>query len=107
MAATAIDYAPKTKIRLGGFLGKKYGKHHHFLLERGDAKKPPKRWMLTILALPATWLKQRVGDCASLSSRMARTLVKMTWIEAAHGSCGLSPSFTAASGAVYCRLFLV
>lgn len=42
MAATAIDYAPKTKIRLGGFLGKKYGKHHHFLLERGDAKEAAK-----------------------------------------------------------------
>jgi predicted phage tail protein len=42
MAATAIDYAPRTKIRLGGFLGKKYGKHHHFLLERGDAKEAAK-----------------------------------------------------------------
>lgn len=42
MAATVIDYAPKTKIRLGGFLGKKYGKHHHFLLERGDAKEATK-----------------------------------------------------------------
>ena len=42
MAASAIDYAPKTKIRLGGFLGKKYGKHHHFLLERGDAKEAAK-----------------------------------------------------------------
>lgn len=42
MAATAIDYAPKTKIRLGGFLGKKYGKHHHFVLERGDAKEATK-----------------------------------------------------------------
>lgn len=42
MATTAIDYTPKTKIRLGGFLGKKYGKHHHFLLERGDAKEATK-----------------------------------------------------------------
>lgn len=42
MATTAIDYAPRTKIRLGGFLGKKYGKHHHFLLERGDAKEAAK-----------------------------------------------------------------
>ncbi|MFJ4154794.1 tail assembly protein [Pseudomonas sp. NPDC089752] len=42
MAATVINYAPKTKIRLGGFLGKKYGKHHHFLLERGDAKEAAK-----------------------------------------------------------------
>ncbi|UTL92005.1 tail assembly protein [Pseudomonas fluorescens] len=42
MDATVIDYAPKTKIRLGGFLGKKYGKHHHFLLERGDAKEAAK-----------------------------------------------------------------
>lgn len=37
-----IDYAPKTKIRLGGFLGKKYGKHHHFLLDRGDAREAAK-----------------------------------------------------------------
>jgi predicted phage tail protein len=42
MATTVIDYAPKTKIRLGGFLGKKYGKHHHFLLQRGDAKEAAK-----------------------------------------------------------------
>lgn len=42
MAATVIDYAPTTKIRLGGFLGKKYGKHHHFLLDRGDAKEAAK-----------------------------------------------------------------
>nr|WP_225780682.1 tail assembly protein [Pseudomonas sp. Marseille-Q3773] len=42
MAASVIDYTPKTKIRLGGFLGKKYGKHHHFLLERGDAKEAAK-----------------------------------------------------------------
>lgn len=42
MTAAVIDYAPKTKIRLGGFLGKKYGKHHHFLLQRGDAKEAAK-----------------------------------------------------------------
>lgn len=42
MTADLINYAPKTKIRLGGFLGKKYGKHHHFLLERGDAKEAAK-----------------------------------------------------------------
>lgn len=41
-AASVIGYTPKTKIRLGGFLGKKYGKHHHFLLERGDAKEAAK-----------------------------------------------------------------
>lgn len=42
MTAAVIDYAQKTKIRLGGFLGKKYGKHHHFLLQRGDAKEAAK-----------------------------------------------------------------
>lgn len=42
MTAAVIDCAPKTKIRLGGFLGKKYGKHHHFLLQRGDAKEAAK-----------------------------------------------------------------
>lgn len=42
MTGTVIDYAPKTKIRLGGFLGKKYGKHHDFVLERGDAKEAAK-----------------------------------------------------------------
>lgn len=42
MAASVIDHTPKTKIRLGGFLGKKYGKHHHFLLDRGDAKEAAK-----------------------------------------------------------------
>ncbi|MBA6111880.1 tail assembly protein [Pseudomonas asiatica] len=42
MTTAVIDYAPKTKIRLGGFLGKKYGKHHHFLLEHGNAKEAAK-----------------------------------------------------------------
>ena len=42
MTAAVIDYAPKTKIRLGGFLGKKYGKHHRFLLDRGDAREATK-----------------------------------------------------------------
>lgn len=37
-----IDYASMTKIRLGGFLGNKYGKHHHFLPGRGDAKEATK-----------------------------------------------------------------
>lgn len=42
MTAPVICYSPKTKIRLGGFLGKKYGKHHHFKLERGDAREAAK-----------------------------------------------------------------
>ncbi|MFJ4384374.1 tail assembly protein [Pseudomonas sp. NPDC089408] len=42
MAATTIHYVPKTKIRLGDFLGKKYGKHHHFVLDRGDAREAVK-----------------------------------------------------------------
>ncbi|MDN4514677.1 tail assembly protein [Pseudomonas sp. 2,4-D] len=42
MTAAVIAYSPKTKVRLGGFLGKKYGKHHYFLLERGDAKEAAK-----------------------------------------------------------------
>ncbi len=42
MAATAIDYAPRTKIRLYGFLGQKYGKHHNFLLAHGDAREAAK-----------------------------------------------------------------
>lgn len=36
MAATAAHYTPRTKVRLGGFLGKKYGKFHSFLLDKGD-----------------------------------------------------------------------
>lgn len=42
MATAVIDYAPTTKIRLGGFLGRKYGKHHYFLLDRGDAREAAK-----------------------------------------------------------------
>ncbi|VVP89012.1 hypothetical protein PS910_02692 [Pseudomonas fluorescens] len=38
MVARVIDYAPKTNIRLAGFLGKKYGKKHSYLLERGDPR---------------------------------------------------------------------
>lgn len=42
MAATVAHYTPKTRIRLGGFLGKKYGKKHSFLLDRGDPKEAAK-----------------------------------------------------------------
>lgn len=36
MTALAISYTPRTRIRLGGFLGKRYGKVHHMVLDRGD-----------------------------------------------------------------------
>jgi len=42
MAASVIDYAQRTNIRLGGFLGKKYGKKHSYLLSRGDPKEAAK-----------------------------------------------------------------
>lgn len=38
MAAAALDYSPHTQIRLGGFLGQKYGKNHSLLLARGDSR---------------------------------------------------------------------
>ena len=38
MVAAAIDNTPKTRIVLGGFLGKKYGKTYNLLLERGDPR---------------------------------------------------------------------
>lgn len=66
MTAAVIDYAPKTKIRLGGFLGKKYGKHHHFLLQRGDAKEAAK-------ALDANYpgFARDLADAESLGLRFA------------------------------------
>ncbi len=42
MAATAAHYTPRTKIRLLGFLRKKYFKEQSFLLDRGDAKEAVK-----------------------------------------------------------------
>lgn len=42
MAVNVIGYAPRTNIRLGGFLGKKYGKKHSYLLDRGDPKEAAK-----------------------------------------------------------------
>ncbi|QPG63685.1 tail assembly protein [Pseudomonas sp. BIGb0427] len=42
MAATAAHYTPKTKIRLLGFLRKKYFKEQSFLLERGDTREAVK-----------------------------------------------------------------
>ncbi|MBF8793491.1 tail assembly protein [Pseudomonas monteilii] len=42
MAATAAHYTLMTRIRLGGFVGKKYGKKHSFLLDRGDPKEAAK-----------------------------------------------------------------
>ena len=38
MSTLAINYAPKTRIILGGFLGKKYGKEYNLLLGRGDPR---------------------------------------------------------------------
>lgn len=38
----AVAHTTKTNIRLGGFLGKKYGKKHTFLLDRGDAREATK-----------------------------------------------------------------
>ncbi|WP_060512999.1 tail assembly protein [Pseudomonas sp. NBRC 111124] len=42
MAATAAHYTPKTKIRLLGFLRKKYFKKQCFLLDRGDTREAVK-----------------------------------------------------------------
>lgn len=42
MAATAAHYTPKTKIRLFGFLRKKYFKEQNYLLDRGDTKEAAK-----------------------------------------------------------------
>lgn len=42
MAATAVHNAPKTKIRLFGFLRKKYFKEQSYLLDRGDTKEAAK-----------------------------------------------------------------
>lgn len=39
MAATAIDYSPRTTIFLGGSLAKKYGRKHTFVLSsHGDVR---------------------------------------------------------------------
>lgn len=39
MAALAIEYSPRTIIKLGGFLGKKYGREHPYLLsDHGDVR---------------------------------------------------------------------
>lgn len=42
MAATAAHYTPRTKVRLLGFLRKKYFKTQSFLLGRGDTKEAVK-----------------------------------------------------------------
>ncbi|WP_145191579.1 tail assembly protein [Pseudomonas sp. URMO17WK12:I11] len=42
MAATAAHYTPRTKVRLGGFLRKKYFKEQSFLLDRGDPREAVK-----------------------------------------------------------------
>ncbi|MEN5198484.1 tail assembly protein [Pseudomonas wadenswilerensis] len=39
MAALAIEYNPRTIIKLGGFLGRKYGREHPYLLsDHGDTR---------------------------------------------------------------------
>lgn len=42
MAMPTATNPSHTRIRLGGFLGRKYGKHHTFNLDRGDAKEAAK-----------------------------------------------------------------
>lgn len=42
MAATAAHYTPRTTVRLGGFLRKKYFKEQSFLLDRGDPREAVK-----------------------------------------------------------------
>ncbi|AIN60897.1 tail assembly protein [Pseudomonas soli] len=42
MAALAIDYTPKTKIILCGFLRRLFGKEHYFVLDRGDPREAVK-----------------------------------------------------------------
>lgn len=42
MTALAIDYTPKTKIILCGFLRRLFGKEHHFVLDRGDPREAVK-----------------------------------------------------------------
>lgn len=42
MAFTAAHHTPRTNVRLGGFLGKKYGKRHRFLLDTGSPSEAAK-----------------------------------------------------------------
>lgn len=42
MAASAINYTPRTRVRLGSFLGKRYGKVHYLALDRGDIREATK-----------------------------------------------------------------
>lgn len=42
MAATAAHYTPRTTVRLGGFLRRKYFKEQSFLLDRGDPREAVK-----------------------------------------------------------------
>ncbi len=38
MAALAINYTPKTRVVLGGYLLRKYGREHNLVLDRGDPR---------------------------------------------------------------------
>ncbi|MND77029.1 Bacteriophage lambda tail assembly protein I [compost metagenome] len=42
MAASVINYHPRTEIQLYGFLGRKYGKTHTLFLDRGDPREAAK-----------------------------------------------------------------
>lgn len=42
MTSAAINYAPRTKIILHGFLRLLFGKEHHFALDRGDTREAVK-----------------------------------------------------------------
>lgn len=38
MAASVLDYTPKTRILLGGSLGRKFGREHNYLLDSGTVR---------------------------------------------------------------------
>ncbi len=42
MAASAINYTPRARVRIGGFLGKRYGKVHYLALDRGGIREVTK-----------------------------------------------------------------
>ncbi len=74
MAALAIDYTPKTKIILCGFLRRLFGKEHHFVLDRGDPREAVKAMDVNHPGFANELAKaQRPWGFASRSSRTART----------------------------------
>lgn len=106
MAATVAHNASMTGIRLGGFLGKKYGKKHSFLLDRGDPKEAAKALDANYPGFARDLIEAESRGLRFAVFKNGKTSEKATLIWAGRVSSGLFRLLQAASVPGCCKLSL-